>query len=186
MSSSKTVSKSVPYGTLNRVVKELLKEMKKTGINPTKEYVEALQSCVVGTFCFHLPFKIITSVYILHPIRDLIHASNHKYTVFIRKLTNSALEEARKRSNAKKKKKKGKVKMKMMNPEDVVNGLASIDMSALKDDLEAKLVEIKKDETEQKNRKRKRKLAQPSEEELKEQQRKLFEAATKAMMQSST
>ena len=106
--------------------------------------------------------------------------------MFIRKLTSSALEEARKRSNAKKKKKKGKVKMKMMNPEDVVNGLASIDMSALKDDLEAKLVEIKKDETEQKNRKRKRKLAQPSEEELKEQQRKLFEAATKAMMQSST
>ena len=76
--------------------------------------------------------------------------------------------------------------MKMMSPEDVVNGLTSIELSVLKDDLKAKLVEIQKEETEQKNRKRKRKLAQPSEEELKEQQRKLFAAATKAMMQSTS
>ena len=97
-------------------------------------------------------------------------------TVFVRKLTNSALEEVRKRSSSKK-------KTKMMNPEDVVEALANIDMSVLKEELKTKLDEIKKAEAQEKERKRKRKLAQPSEEELKEQQRKLFATAAKVMMQ---
>ena len=99
-------------------------------------------------------------------------------TVFVRKLTNSALEEVRKRSSSKK-------KTKMMNPEDVLEALANIDMSVLKEDLKTKLDEIKKAEAQEKERKRKRKLAQPSEEELKEQQRKLFATAAKVMMQKS-
>ena len=73
----------------------------------------------------------------------------------------------------------------MMNPEDVLEALANIDMSVLKEDLKTKLDEIKKAEAQEKERKRKRKLAQPSEEELKEQQRKLFATAAKVMMQKS-
>ena len=110
--------------------------------------------------------------------------------MFVRKLTSSALEAARDRSGIKRKnekqkeevKGKKKKKMKMMIPGDVVKGLNEVDMDILKKELESRLAEIQKEEMEERNKKRKRKLAQPSEEELKEQQRKLFEAANKAMV----